>query len=240
MDNVLKKHGFYKADDNVYPRLIVSDDGHESTGKTNFALSAPGDIAFFNSDTGIEGVIHKFSREKDIYPYDFCVPAIQEEAKKELKNFTSAWKDIWASNSIRTIVVDTATDLWALFRITEFGRSSNVAHLYTPLNAKFRRFLNVAYEHKDKNLLLIHKLKKQYKNDAFTGDWERSGFNEIGHYAQIVLKSYRDADDFTFHKQVYKCRQNPELNGMDLEGDMLDFATVAQMVLPETDEEDWI
>ena len=68
----MEEAGFHKAETiETHKRLIVSIAALEKCGKTHFALTAPGPIAYFNFDIGVEGVIGKFCKDKSIWVTDY-------------------------------------------------------------------------------------------------------------------------------------------------------------------------
>jgi hypothetical protein len=99
-----------------------------------------------------------------------------------------------------------------------------------------------------------------------TGTIERDGFDGMSYLVQANLLAYRvqanlqqtssvkwksgegvfevqveprEADDLGFRLIVGNSRHDPSLEGMTLSNDMINFRTIAQMMLPETTPEDW-
>lgn len=243
MNQRMKKMGFRSADDiEVKPRLIVSISGLEKQGKTHFALTAPGPIAFFSTDIGEEGVVGKFA-DKDIYVMD--VDRADEdrasEAEESWEKFHSAYLALLRGNDVRTLILDTATEIWELLRLARFGRLTQVMpYQYGPVNKEYRNLIREAYSH-DKNLILIHKMKVKYVKDQKTDEWERAGFADTGFLVQINAQVYRydPEDGGEFAVLVEDCRQEPSLFGEELSGDMCSFPWVAKMALPEVGPEHW-
>lgn len=235
IDAKMKKAGFTAAKDrHSAPRLIMSVAGLEKQGKTHFALTAPGPIAMFSTDIGEEGVVEKFIDEKEIYlmSIDRVDEDAAEQAPTEFERFRKAYKEMLRGKEVRTIVVDTATEIWELLRMARFGRLTQVMpYQYGPVNAEYRALIRDAYNY-DKNLILLHKMKAQYINDKRTGEYERAGFSDTGFLVQINSQIYRyspdDGGDFVLW--VRDCRQNPDLAGQELEGPMCNFQMLAEMV----------
>jgi len=240
----LKKLGFENAKDRVIqPRIIVSLSALEKQGKTHFALTAPGPIAFFSTDIGEEGVVSKFTKDKVIHIMDVARIGedAAEQAPEEWDRFAKAYHGALADKKVRSIIIDTATEIWELLRIARFGRLTQVMpYQYGPVNAEYRNLIREAYKF-DKNLILIHKMKAQYINDKRTGEYDRAGFSDTGFLVQVNATAYRyDADDggkFAF--TVADCRQQPDLQEMEFEGDMANFPALAMMVLPDIDPTAW-
>lgn len=236
--------GFKEADPSIKKRLLVAVEALEKEGKTHFALTAPGPIAVFDFDTGMEGVVHKFARQKKIYVSDY------RRLGNVMTNTPDNWILLWEkfkreyiatmeAPEIRTVVMDTATEVWELLRMARFGKLTQVMpYHYGPVNAEYRELLRKAYS-TEKNLILLHKMKDEYVNDKRTGSLKRSGFSDTGYMVQVNVRMWRDEDSL-FHLFVKDCRQNPDVAGMDLVNDMANFQTLATLVFPETTEKDWV
>jgi len=232
--------GFVPAKDRPagFPRIIISVSGLEKQGKTHFGFSAPGPIAYFSTDIGDEGVVEKFMADKKIEIMEIDREA---QADKEWKRFLDASNYALSGNDFRTIIYDTATELWELLRLARFGKLTQVMpYQYGPVNKEYRDFIKSFYRH-DKNVVLLHKMKAEYIADKRTGNYERAGFSDTGFLVQVNAQMWRygveDGGDFVC--SVRDCRQNPDIAGMDFEGMMCNFPMVAQMVLPDSDSEAW-
>ena len=141
--------------------------------------------------------------------------------EKLVANYHTALRDA----RIRTIIIDTATELWELMRLARFGKLSQVQpHHYGPVNAEFRDILRKAYD-TDKNLILVHKQKPEYINDKRTGGVERAGFGDIPYIVQVNMVVGRDEDGFYF--QVRDCRPNEALAGVEMREPMNTFPFLA-------------
>lgn len=244
IDPILARAGFSEATPQVHRRMIVAVAGREKQGKTHFALTAPGPIAFFDLDVGTEGVVHLFTEDKDIITCDCSIPNSQSEAGQVWDRFTRAYDAALASPKVRTLVIDTATELWELLRLHSFGKLSQVMpHQYGPVNAKYQALIRSAYAHPDKSLILLHKMKPKYVNDKRTADYEASGFSNTPFLVQVNVQVERDApgDDGPgeFHLQVRDCRQNQLLQGEWLSGPLCTFPFLATQVFPGSDLSDW-
>ena len=231
-------------------RLILSDEGLEGSGKTHFAFTAPGPIAYFIFDVGHEGVVDKFVDTKDIYGFDYRLqirPALGRDGREsevigeavELRDrFDRDFKTVLTQ--YRTVVIDTASELWALYRMAEFGRVAKIPPaLYEAVNTKFRELLRLGYEH-NANLILLHKLKARWENNEKTGELERAGFGDIGYLTQINLRSVAERIEgggVEFSKTVLKCRPNADVLGNVYKN--LAFTELATLAYPDTDEAEW-
>jgi len=231
--------GYSRATKSKIKRIIANVQGKEKRGKTHFALTAPGPIALIDMDIGLEGVVDKFIGEKEIVVAGFNYRNVKDPKEWEEMNnrMKKAFTDALKSKEVRTVVMDTATEAWELMRMANFGKLSEVKpHHYGPVNAEFRDLIRKAYE-SDKNVLLIHKVKKEYVNDKSTGEYERAGFGDAGYLMQLNVEMWKK--DGTFGLTVLDCRQLKEVEGLELIEPMSNFPFLATQVFDGTAEEDW-
>lgn len=245
--------GFKKleAGNTPVPRLIISVTGREKHGKTHFALTAPGPIAYFDLDIGTEGVVEKFvGNGKQVYHKDYdyhILKDIRSKGPVDPTPYVEMWEQMKADfveilgSKVRSVIFDTATEIWELLRMSRFGKLTQVMpHQYGPVNAEYRGLLRLAYM-SNKNLILLHKMKAEYVNDKRTGAYERAGFSDTGFMVQVNVRAWRRLNDdqqLVFGLTVDDCRQNAEMAGMELESPMCDFPTLASMVT-NTDQDEW-
>jgi hypothetical protein len=247
-------------------RLVVALDGLEKQGKTNFALTAPGPIAYQSFDIGLEGVIEKFQTTKQIFlaEYGFNIDKTDDQAQimakagPEWERFRKDFKEVmipgFKTKKIRSGVWDTGSELWSTQRLARLGKLTQVMpHHYTALNAEYQNLVREVYE-TGGNLVILHKLKAEWKENATTGKgnktgaFERDGFSGTGFLVQVNATAWRD-NTGVFHITVKDCRQNPGVVGLDLFTDpnhpdpqnpfAADFAHLATFVYPDTTVEYW-
>lgn len=225
-------------------RRIISIEGLEKSGKTHWALTAPGPIAYFNFDVGFEGVIDKFVdgtvSSKDVYVADYQTPLASENQSLYLNVWKKFWDDYTnalSQKEIRTLVVDTATECWEILRMGRFGKLSKVLPIhYGPVNAEFEYLFKTSYEH-DKNIILIHKYVDEYINDKPTGKFKRAGYSKMGYVVQDVLRAHREENTADFSVSVLMSRKNIDKIGMEFEGDLSSFPYVMAGITDTTPEE---
>lgn len=229
--------GLKLIDRKVKRRLIVSVEGREKEGKSHFALTAPGPIAYLDFDIGSEGVVDKPAfASKEIHKGDYNLefPFQQGAADRQWKQFANDYKASLGSDVLKSIIIDTGTEMYEMQRIAKFGKLSNVMpHLYGPVNAEMRELYRLAYQ-SDMNLIVLHKLRKQYQNDTWTGKYERAGFADTGFMVQVSVEAFKR--DGNYFIKVLTCRQNPALEGREMAND---FALLGVAVFPDTTEADW-
>jgi hypothetical protein len=163
------------------------------------------------------------------------------------------------NKDVRTAVVDTASDMWELLRLAEFGQLSPAADIkraYQPVNQMYKSIVRAAYDRSDLNLILIHKVKKEYavkkvssnrgvvEQEVWNGNYERAGFGQSGYLIQANIRHVYDFPTPTstrkeFGIQIVDCRQNMDIAGMTLWGSDARFAVLAQYIFPDSSPEDW-
>jgi hypothetical protein len=217
---------FKLVDSTIKRRMVMSIEGDWGTGKTDLALTAPGPIAFFKFDLNTEFTLKQFATKKKIYQLDYDIPDSNDPkaqllAEQVMTTFRKDYDHAVRSTEIRTIVWDTATEIWEQTRLEAFGKLTNVMpHHYVAVNNGFRRLIRAAFD-SDTNLIMIHRLKDEWQNytDAKTGTEkgrrtgkkERAGFSDIGFACQVIVQTYFNPEDTDspFQAKVLKCTQNP-------------------------------
>lgn len=242
-----KFQSFSKLAAEPKPVLSVCSYGHEKRGKTYWALSAPGPVAVISSDAGTEATVRLWERAgKDVLLFRHIVPPSGQSIdayEKAWDKVSQALYEAMDSDYFRTIVIDTATEMWELLRLARFGRLSQVMpHHYGPVNAEFRSLINKAVN-SGKNTVWIHKVRKVYKTnkngvDSWTGEWERSGFSDFGYIIDLVIEN--DIAEGEFAVRVSDSRyRTAHVNGREYRGFLGLFPSLALELRPETSWEDW-
>lgn len=216
-------------------RLILSVCGLEKCGKTHFSLTATPPIATFSTDVGEEGVVQKF-RDKDVsimYLKRLSEddPDVGGQSAEEFNRFRTAYLRLLRGKEVKTVVLDTATEIWELLRLARFGRLTQVMpYQYGPVNAEFRALIREAYKY-DKNLILLHKMRPVYINDKRVDKHERAGFSDTGFLVQVNTRITYDKDEEVFDLEIEDCRHNPYLAGEIMSGPLCDFEMLKAMIL---------
>jgi hypothetical protein len=234
-------------------RMIIASSGENRMGRTTFGLDAPGPIACFPFDNNTKELIQKTIKTtgKTILtpnePLDYIEATKQEEWKPIWNYFEQCWEDAVASPSIRTIMADTFTEANELARLAEFGKlSGEIPRHYEPINAKFKRIIDLTYR-TDKNVILIHRVKDEYKNDKSTGKRIIAGFSSIKYKVQIVLNHWRDmemvdevAGTQGFGFTIADCSQNAALANTYLAEPDNNWLALGMLVYPNSSPADWL
>lgn len=241
---------FTAASTRVPYRLIWRSYGLEKTGKSQLGLTGPAPIAILSFDIGLEGVVEKFAREKNVRVAEFALDKVESFSQNDAidlrDRFIAAYKEAltWA----RTVQIDTDTENWELFRYAEFGKASNAPKDYVRLNAFYRDLLQQAYD-KGVNLQLIQKVKERWISvestdregratlkPQNTGELEATGFRDAGYLVQANFEHTWDAEHgFGIH--VLNCRQNMGVAGQTFYN--TSFPELAQQIFTNSEEEDW-
>lgn len=246
--------------------LTLNTEGNERTGKSNFMFTAPGEIGVIMLDRNTENVAIKAQKlGKSIKLADFtdpnpktnpglCMHAIQpmQAIKSDKSFYEKRWekiKEIYSNfledPTIRTIALDTGTQIYEDIRLARFGKLTQVMPIhYGPVNSELREMILAA---KGKNLIVTHKLGKEYKNDKWDGkSFESKGWSDMRFNTQITLRHSCEMvadDDGVRHPQfkitIEDCNQDPTLKGLELTDDECTFANLAQLVYPDADSDIW-
>ena len=240
--------GFERASTKKIHRLIASIVGDWKKGKTTFALTAPAPIALIDMDTGLEGVVEKWAKEKEIWvkTFDYHEAKDQDEWLEIWEDSKKAFTDALDDPKIRTVIIDTATEWYELIRMARFGKLNKVIlekgearpYPWGPVNQEFRELLRKSLK-TNKNVLFLHKTKAEYEDNEKTGRRIRAGFGDMEFIIQLNATCYRDGEK-GFYLVINDCRQNADVMGLELAEPLNTFPNLGMLVFPETSEEEWV
>jgi hypothetical protein len=235
-----------KSTVNTYKRLIIAVRAMEKCGKTRFGLTAPKPIMYLNFDRMIEEVV---LAELGINPdTDLFIKKIRVDSELPQDKHKEQWREVqeailWAlreSEGIRSIVVDTESEMWELARMSEFGKLTQVMpYLYTQLNSGYKFLLDQCDKH-NVNVIFLQKLKKQYKNDTWAGGYEPAGFGKLKDIAQVNAEMYmvEDGEDEVFTLEILNNGLKASMNHEVFQNEMCTFPNVAA-ALTDTWPDEW-
>lgn len=201
-------------------RLLIGTDGPSDSGKTEFALSAPGPGLVLALDRGIDGVLDNPHPPK-ARRNDFGVKIVKVPLPTQMvqKDYLQYWQDFYAiykaatdNVDCRTVVIDGDSDSWELQKLAEFGKVTQVpAIMHTNVNAARRAMYARACDC-GKIIIATNKVRAEYIDevDANTGkpimgndgkpkrvksgESERQGFPDQDYLFMIQLRHmYRPA-----------------------------------------------
>jgi hypothetical protein len=241
------------------PRLAINLEALDKCGKTHYALfTTPDPICLVTNDPGTVHVTKKAIAAGRRIPhileldYNSPDPAITKTADvdkqewsawiKEWNRYKAGMKALEKDTSIRTLVRDTETDIWQLCMLSHFGKTQKIEqHMRTEANADYAKVFNDLYRARpDLNMVLIHKLKKQYVKNSkgnadWTGDYETSGMNQVAFHVDLSLKAGWDPQYKMMYTELTKpCRYGFSLVGKRWYGKDSHFGLLALEIFPET------
>lgn len=230
--------------------------GDTGTGRTSFALTAPGPIGLVHIAEKIEGIVQRYASEKKIRVvncggiFSGTMKEIAHQASPKWEALKKMWCDAidnWASS----VVLDTDTEAWELLRVARFGalnpESGRIDANYGPVNAEWRSLIKRYRMAERCNVITIGQAKDEYtqapkgKMGQRTGRTIRAGQKEIPYMADVVIrthKKYLDDGGIEFSAVIEKGWFNAHYEGMELYGDEVRFSYLMGLIT-ETDEEEW-
>lgn len=246
----LKDTGFTLDEDKseLKQRLIVAVDGESGSGKNRFAFTFPDPIAFLSFDPNYEKALKEARKlGKRVYRKGYSLPIVKPDGK-EGEKIAGVFGDIWdefavdymgaiRDKAIRTVVIDTATELFELVTYAIYGKNVQVmpkerGHAY----ASYRQIIREA-ENTDKSLVLLHKMKDQWVNDKSTGKLIRAGYKDTGYCVNTEVLMSKHSDEpypDRYHASIIKCHLRPEIEydgeSGDLTGDLISFDTLRDLI----------
>jgi len=247
---------------NIPRRGIFMDiTGLEGAGKSSLAmtLAEVGPLGYVDIDQSADRAKKpEGKKQRDgikILPVRYAIGLSEETVKA---NCAEAWFNLEkrvgeaAARWAKGVVIDTGTEGWELIRLASFGtltpRGRRMDRLYGPVNAKYRQLHRTVYRTHGKHLITIHQLKEEYVDrlkegemqSVRTGKMLRAGFKEIGYLSDLAVRCYREDGEFKAEIQVCKLSPNgPALEGVSVEGDDLNFASILALAT-DTTREDWL
>jgi AAA domain-containing protein len=236
--------------------LIVDIYGPPGSGKSHFALTAPGPVvvALFGAKNELEGVAEKFT-EKQVLVGRYVDASEQtfggksdntEHFGKQNKQME---KDVMTAlkAGARTAVIDKQTDWWEAIRFEYFGMAATTSDFHrSKANSEWSRQIRQIVE-LGKNLILISEEQDEWGPSSEidektgkpkrqpTGRKIRKGNERTGYLVDVTLRAFRQKDKF--YTEIVQAKKNPLLDGTVHEG--LDFSTLAMMVKPTIPAEVW-
>lgn len=237
---------FVKADDVAKQRIVACSVGEVGTGKTSFWLGAPGPIVVQTLDQGLEGVVERYTKDKDIYVANYDMghepggEYTHEMAVEARDKFVSDFEH--AIQNARTVIWDRESDMFSMFAYAEFGtpdkyQAGNPKD-WDKLKGTIRRLIAMA-KASDVNFGLIQGLRDEWAKGKMgkTGARVRDGMEGINALVHIDIEHRRTNGEFSL--TVGKCRGPGSGDLMDQTFNGLSFSDFAQLVFPDSTEEDW-
>jgi len=218
-------------------RLILDVHGEPKTGKTHLALTAPGPIAYFDFDWGLEGVLPKLDRD-DVFVIEMTPGGfLLTENAGNRAVFAREWEKFVQANEealreAQTIVYDTFTEAWELARLAHFAKNEKIRDLtrvmpqyYPEVNAIFRSILRKA-KLVDKHIIMVHKVREEWIDGNPTGRKVVACMKDVPYNAQMGVTTVYDPKG-GFAATIDYSRHNPMLAGVKVKNP--NFNTLLEM-----------
>lgn len=239
-------------------RTIAAVSGEVGVGKTHLALTAPGPIVVFNIDRGLEGVVEQDEfADKDIYQHLINWSPGETDDDNELQSSAIQLKNLFKEKlkaairaGARTIVVDTGSRLWEIYRYAQFGAPNGQTRDYAKVNQEFEAFINIVKD-STANLFILQSMKNHWnmKGDNWHVDGrEIWGYEHLPSAVMVELFIHLDKKvpvdptnedpNYRYVMEVGKCRQNLRLQDTTIP--RMEFAQLGRMLVPGTKSKDWL
>jgi hypothetical protein len=184
--------------ENIVPNIITSVSALPKSGKTYLGFTWPDPIKSYSFDLGAAYIAKKFFPSKKIDIHEFSLPIIETDnpapyAEKVWDEFQKEFKADVYGGKYQTVIVDTATALWAIIRqaITEAKNRKKLLEVeYALPNLKMSALFSHARV-SGVNLVTIQYLRDKYVNGDNTGQLELDGWKQTAGQADIVLEMSR-------------------------------------------------
>jgi len=209
----------------MIPNILTSVSGLPKSGKTHLAMTWPEPIKIFSFDLGADYVMTKFP-DKAIDIHNFTLPIIETDtpapyAEKVWDEFQDEYKKDVYGGEYQTLVLDTATVVWAILRqaITEAKNRKKLLEVeYALPNLK----MSALFAHARQagiNLVTTQYLRDRYVAGENTGELEVDGWkNTIGQSDLILEMAVKNkADKSVMIATIKSNRFDRDLNGKSFE-----------------------
>ena len=238
--------------------------GLEGGGKSSLALTLArlGKLAYIDIDQSVDRARKPDSKKEreniKVLPVRYLTAMGMSEAQVQAIA-APAWAnmgtklDSAVSTWARGAVIDTGSETWELARLSAAGtlnpHGKRMDRVYGPINAKMRQLFRSVNRTHCKHLVTIHMLKDEYQDkinssgeqvSIKTGKHVRAGFKEVGYLCDVVVRCFREKGEFKGEILLNKLPPaGPSLEGMELEGEQLDFSYIVGLST-ETEPEEWL
>lgn len=220
-------------DDGSNPVLAVCPFGLDTSGKTRLIATAPDPIGAIplerKSRPTLKAVAKEFGKHIIMPKEDFIrhenpmkIARMDETQAKtyyseHVKAILGAAYDLLNNPDIRTIAIDSGSQLWENILFSHFGRKDQIKPvLRGGANQDMIDFLNAVTT---KHLIITHRAKQVWENEKPVKDkYEIEGFNRIGYYTTVVCEMKRNekfggTNGWQFAMDIRSCQARALLQG---------------------------
>lgn len=233
---------------------LVEVYGDTGTGRTAWALSAPGPIALIHCSEKIDGLVQRVAANgKVIRAHNFGSTVFRGSPEVIAKQADGVWRLMQerfheAFSWARTIVVDTHTDAWELIRLARFGSlkpsGGRIDANYGPVNAEFKTMLSAFRGQTETNVIFIGKTTDEYVKSKSAAMGERtgrtisSGMKQVPFIVDVRVRTHHTFEDEDFRSVIEKGWFNAHSEGSELTNEDSTFPMVMGLVTG-TDPDEW-
>ncbi|HEX6825451.1 MAG TPA: AAA family ATPase [Nitrospiraceae bacterium] len=247
-----------EADD----KLAMAVYGLQGSGKTKLAITAPDPIGFVALDRKARKTVERISKElgKTVFmpkedfirvgnPMELATMKVEQAKivyRRHVDSIKMACFKLYKHPQVRTIVLDTGSQLWEDMLFAHFGRNDRI--MPRDRGAVNQEMIDLLNALSGKHLIITHKAKEVWRNDKPTGRFEIAGFPHIGYHVNSMIELKCDSkkeegDDGRFTLDMILCQDNPAIQGPGgknlLSDDMISFQNLAQLIYPDADPEEF-
>lgn len=235
-------------------RLMLGTEGWSDTGKTEFAMSAPGPGIIICLDRGLEWADNPHppaTRNPDfavkIIPRLMPTQAKQDKYVENWRLFYAELTKALENKDCRTVVIDTDSDSWELQRLADFGRTRGVMPLLYPDSNAARKAMWAKAWDSGKVIISTNRLEEEYKKELDasrkevsmkTGRHVRQGWKDTNYLFGMQVRHLRNAQG-EFGVEIIKCKSDGEVVGLTFWKEECNFRTLVNAVYPDVTDKQW-
>jgi len=236
---------FEQLTDSAPDHLSIASFGDAASGKTTLIHSMPEPIGVIALDRKTRPRLQTANRrdKKNIVIKEFIrhskpleVSNMDENGAKNyytthFNRIQDAAFSLAESKDIRSIAIDSATQLWEDCLFRHFGRAFRIMPRdRSAPNADMRELINAC---QGKHLLLTHQSSEVWRNDKPTGRYSWSGWSKLGYYCNLVVEHDYSEKDKEFSLTIRMCQDRPDMIGQVLTGETITFEVLAALIYPD-------
>jgi hypothetical protein len=259
-------NGFGPVPKPKFKGLMLGTDGLSNTGKTEFALSAPGPTIGICLDRGHAAMLdnpHPPPTRRNDYILKVIKAPLNSQATIETyreywRAFYEDYKKALGIPECRTVLVDGDSDSWELQRLAEWGKLAGVGKslVYAGVNAARRAMYARAFD-SGKIVIATNKSSRLYKpiikpdgtyqlgNDGkpereWDGkSYERQGFSDQDYLWQVQITHLYNETKGIWGLRINRAKADPSVQGLELWGYDCNFQSLVQTVYPNVPLSEW-
>lgn len=238
--------GFTDEAVEVPKQLVVCVNARQRRGKTHFSLkTVPGPVVYIPTEIGFAPVLARIARKDVHLPSRHNEFIFDPTRYKSDNEFKVKAKEMWmklraafkaatkAGSGVGTCVLDTGS---AANKLCQYGyegprQPRDYGHSRGMATADWQSMIQSA-SLGSTHVLITHRLKAEWDDNAPTGNWEAIGHKEIAYDTMMAVVLDRGKDGKRY-AEIQDCRHKPELDGERLVGKKASFAGLFEAVFDE-------